>query len=44
MTHGVVTAEAEESLRAVGELMRDRNVGSVVICEGARPIGVLTSD
>ena len=42
MTHGVVTAEAEESLRAVGELMRDRNVGSVVICEGARPIGVLT--
>ena len=42
MTHGVVTAEAEESLRAVGELMRDRNVGSVVICEGQRPIGVLT--
>ena len=42
MTHGVVTAEADESLRGVGELMRDRNVGSVVICEGERPVGVLT--
>ena len=22
--------------------MRDRNVGSVVICEGGRPVGVIT--
>ena len=42
MTHDVVTAQAEDSLRSVGELMRDRNVGSVVICEGGRPVGVLT--
>jgi CBS domain-containing protein len=42
MTHGVVTAEAEDSLRRVGELMRDRNVGSVVICESGRPVGVIT--
>jgi CBS domain-containing protein len=42
MTHDVVTAQAEDSLRSVGELMRDRNVGSVVICEGERPVGVLT--
>jgi CBS domain-containing protein len=42
MTHGVVTAEATDSLRHVGELMRDRNVGSVVVCEGGRPVGVIT--
>src|ERR671933_2685576 len=42
MTHGVVTAETSDSLRHVGRLMRERNVGSVVICEGGRPVGVLT--
>ena len=42
MTQGVVTAEADDSLRRVGELMRDRNVGSVVICENGRPVGVVT--
>ena len=42
MTEGVVTAATGDSLRRVGELMRDRNVGSVVICEGDRPVGVIT--
>ena len=42
MTQGVVTAESEDTLRHVGELMRDRNVGSVVVCEGGRPVGVIT--
>jgi CBS domain-containing protein len=42
MTQGVVTVETADSLRRVGELMRDRNVGSVVVCEGGRPIGVIT--
>lgn len=42
MTQGVVTAETGDSLRSVGELMRDRNVGSVVICDGDRPVGVIT--
>ena len=42
MTQGVVTAEAGESLHRVGELMRDRNVGSVVICDSGRPVGVIT--
>ena len=37
MTQGVVTAASEDSLRSVGELMRDRNVGSVVVCEHGRP-------
>jgi CBS domain-containing protein len=42
MTQPVVTAEASEALQRVGELMRDRNVGSVVVCEGGRPVGVIT--
>jgi CBS domain-containing protein len=42
MTHPVVTADADTSLREVAELMRDRNVGSVVICEAARPVAVVT--
>ena len=42
MTEGVVTAATQDSLRRVGELMRDRNVGSVVVCEGGRPVGVIT--
>jgi CBS domain-containing protein len=42
MTQGVVTAGSEDTLRSVGELMRDRNVGSVVVCDGDRPVGVVT--
>ena len=42
MTQGVVTAGTADTLRHDGELMRDRNVGSVVICEGGRPVGVIT--
>ena len=42
MTQSVVTAEADDDLRHVGELMRDRNVGSVVVCDGGRPLGVIT--
>jgi CBS domain-containing protein len=42
MTEGVVTAATDDSLHRVGELMRDRNVGSVVICEGDRPVGLIT--
>ena len=42
MTEAVVTAEGEATLRRVGELMRDRNVGSVVVCERGRAVGVIT--
>jgi CBS domain-containing protein len=42
MTQGVVTAATEDSLKSVGELMRARHVGSVVICDGGRPVGVIT--
>lgn len=42
MTHAVVSAEVTDSLRHVGGLMRERNVGSVVVCEAGRPVGVIT--
>jgi CBS domain-containing protein len=42
MTIGVVRADASDSLRHTAELMRDRNVGSVVVVEGERPVGVVT--
>jgi len=33
MTPGVVTADADADVRGVAQLMRDHNVGSVVICD-----------
>jgi CBS domain-containing protein len=42
MTEGVITAETSDTLHRVGELMRDRNVGSVVVCDGGRAVGVIT--
>jgi CBS domain-containing protein len=42
MTQPVVTARAEARLDEVASLMRDRNVGSVIIVDGDRPLGVLT--
>lgn len=42
MTEDVVTADAGTSLREVATLMRDRGVGSVVVCDGDRPVGLIT--
>jgi CBS domain-containing protein len=42
MTEQVVTAAPEASFASVAGLMRDRNVGSVVIVEGDRPVAVVT--
>jgi CBS domain-containing protein len=42
MTESVVTAAPEASVREVAETMRERNVGSVVLVEGSRPVGFLT--
>jgi CBS domain-containing protein len=42
MTEQVVTAPRDASVQAVAELMRDHNVGSVVICEGDRPHALVT--
>jgi CBS domain-containing protein len=42
MTHAVVSADVADTLRHVGGLMRERNVGSVVVCDHGRPVGVIT--
>jgi CBS domain-containing protein len=42
MTQTVVTARRDATLRSVAELMRDREVGSVVVVEGERPCAVIT--
>jgi len=42
MTESVVTAPPECTVREIAELMRERNVGSVVLVESDRPIGFVT--
>ena len=43
MTSSVVTAPETAAVREVAELMRERNVGSVVLVdEGGRPAGLVT--
>jgi CBS domain-containing protein len=42
MTEGVVSADSETTLADVAALMRDSNVGSVVITEGDRPVAMIT--
>jgi CBS domain-containing protein len=42
MTDDVVTADCEAPLATVAALMRDRGVGSVVVCDGSRPVSLIT--
>ena len=42
MTEPVITAAPTRSLREIAGLMRERNVGSVVLVDGSRPIGFIT--
>ena len=42
MTESVITAEPARSLREIAVLMRERNVGSVVLVDGSRPVGFIT--
>ena len=42
MTETVVTAAPERTVREIAEMMRERNVGSVVLIDGDRPVGFLT--
>lgn len=42
MTKSVVSAGPQVTVREVAELMRARNVGSVVIVEEERPVGFIT--
>jgi citrate synthase len=42
MSHPVVTASASESVAESAARMRDKKVGSVVVLDDGRPIGILT--
>lgn len=42
MTETVVTAAPERTVREIAEMMRERNVGSVVLIDDDRPVGFLT--
>jgi CBS domain-containing protein len=42
MTASVVTADPDRSLHEIAVMMRERNVGSVVLVDGARPVGFIT--
>jgi CBS domain-containing protein len=42
MTESVVTAPADATVRRVAEMMRERNVGSVVLIDEERPVGFVT--
>ena len=42
MTETVVTAPPERTVREIAEMMRERNVGSVVLIDDQRPVGFLT--
>ncbi len=42
MTDSVITAPRDASMQSVAELMRDREVGSVVIVDGDRPAAMIT--
>ena len=42
MTRPAVTATADEPVAAVSSRMRDHSVGSVVVIDGDKPVGILT--
>ncbi len=42
MTDDVVTADCDSPLAHVALLMRDRGVGSVIVCDGDRPVALIT--
>jgi CBS domain-containing protein len=42
MTASVATAEPARSLHEIAAIMRERNVGSVVLVDGSRPVGIIT--
>ncbi|HEX4805500.1 MAG TPA: CBS domain-containing protein [Conexibacter sp.] len=42
MTASVVTADPDTAVREIAALMRERNVGSVVLVRGGEPAGIVT--
>lgn len=44
MISNVVTAKPNEMVSAASKTMRDEDVGMIVVCEGNRPVGVVTRE
>jgi CBS domain-containing protein len=42
MTEDVVSADCAATLGEIATLMRDRNVGSIIVCDDDRPIAMIT--
>jgi CBS domain-containing protein len=41
-TRRVITAEPDETLAGIADLMQEHNVGTVIILEEERPVGIIT--
>lgn len=42
MTNSVSSVQADTPIKDAAKIMRDLNVGSVPVCEGSKPIGIIT--
>jgi len=42
MSKSIVTAEVDASVEVAARLMRDKNVGSLVVMKGSVPVGIVT--
>jgi signal-transduction protein with cAMP-binding, CBS, and nucleotidyltransferase domain len=42
MKSPVVTIEPDQSVRAAAQVMRDHNIGSVIVARSGEPLGILT--
>ena len=42
MTKDVVTIDAQKSVFEAAELMVQRDIGDLVVCDGEKPVGIIT--
>ena len=42
MKSPVITIEPDQSVRAAAQVMRDHNIGSVIVARSGQPLGILT--
>lgn len=44
MVTGVITARPSQTILEVSKIMKEKDVGSVIVCEGDNPIGIVTRE
>lgn len=44
MVSGVVTAKPSQTILEVAKIMKEEDVGSVIVCQGTQPIGIVTRE